>query len=110
MISVDVDLFSGCDCFWWIFPVEVAVSGGCFQWMWLALVHVALSRGFLVLLSLPEDEGAAFPPWKAAAGVVPVEIFGLFVLPMGLTPPLAAMEGLGIPGNGLKTPATEVIL
>lgn len=42
------------------------------------MLPVALSRGFLVLLFLPEDEGAAFPPWKAGAGVVPVGIFGAF--------------------------------
>lgn len=37
-------------------------------------VHV--SSGFLVLLSLPEDEGAAFPPWEAGAGIIPLGIFG----------------------------------
>lgn len=36
-----------------------------------------------MLLSLPEGEGAAFPPWKAAAGVVPVGIFGAVCPPHG---------------------------
>lgn len=54
--------------------MSVHVSGGWFQWMWLAFVHA--SSGFLVLLFLPEDEGTAFLPWKAAAGVVPLGIFG----------------------------------
>lgn len=87
------DVPSGCLQWMWLFPVDISSGSGCFQWifpwMWLfpvdvfhgcgcfqSMFPVLVSSGFSVLLSLPEDKGAAFPPREAGAGVVPLGISG----------------------------------
>lgn len=96
-----VDIFHGCGCFLWIFPIDVAVSNPCFQSMFpVAFQCFSPCQRTRELLFLRGRQELESSHWEYPE---------LFVLPTGLTPPPAPVEGPGIPGNGLRTPTMEMI-